>query len=502
VPLRILAAPAGSGKTTAVATYLGTRPERSAYVKAVSGETVAELRERVARAVGAVDCASYDALLGALAAAAPLEVCIDDIDRTSPEALREMNDLVIDAPLQVALIYVMRARTAFNTHELLSRGLAVMLDAAALAFDSGETRLLAERLGVACSDEDAAKLIEATEGWPIVAGYVLRDCAESGRSATGAYERWVAQAARHFSRFITTEVERSSEFDATAFGHLLATSGEDDSSALESLEERGLFVRFTEGTYRPYRVLLQLWPKLVRSQPEQPNAPALPMMSVRMFGRFEASIDDRPVNWIRRRDAQLVKYLLLKPNGSASRQELRKLFWPEADFGLSTQSLRTACSNIRKALANVVGYDRVEDYFEAHGDVTVNLARTVLDVRRFSAHVGDGDAELDRGNVDAALAHYVAAERLYSGELLSGEPPEPWYEARAEMFKALHLGILQRLADLCSEKGDASLAAAYRERLRRFQAPGEPPRAATMHPAAGPAPNRAGPLGLRAVASS
>jgi DNA-binding SARP family transcriptional activator len=194
---------------------------------------------------------------------------------------------------------------------------------------------------------------------------------------------------------------------------------------------------------------------------------------VRMFGRFEASIGGRPIAWIRRRDAQIVKYLLLRPNGTASRAELRQTFWPDTDFGLATQSLRTACSNIRKAVAALVGYEQVDRYFQARSDVTINLGQTALDVRRFSAHVGDGDAELERGNTHEARAHYAAAERLYSGELLSGELPEPWYVARAEMFKSLYVGVLQRLADFCADAGDDAQAMTYRERLRRLESPGE-----------------------------
>jgi DNA-binding SARP family transcriptional activator len=273
---------------------------------------------------------------------------------------------------------------------------------------------------------------------------------------------------------------------------------------MESLEERGLFVRYRDGEYKPYRVVATLWPNAQPAERERDEEPHVAVMSVRMFGRFETSIGGRPIAWIRRRDAQLMKYLLLRPSGAATRAELRSVFWPEADFGLSTQSLRTACSNIRKAIATVVGYERVERYFDARNDVSVNLAQTVLDVRRFSAHAGDGDAELDRGNADQAMAHYLAAERLYVGELLSGEAPEPWYEPRAEMYKALYAGVLQRLADLCADAGDHGRARAYREKLGYLALPGDPPRAAqrdlTMTSAGAGAATLPGAIGLHVLA--
>jgi len=80
------------------------------------------------------------------------------------------------------------------------------------------------------------------------------------------------------------------------------------------------------------------------------------------------------------------------------------------------------------------------------------------------AHIADGDAELENGRVPEALAHYRAAESLYSGELLSGEYPEPWYAPRAAMYAALFVDLLERLAHLYGEHGNARRAREYAER--------------------------------------
>ena len=475
-PLRILAAPAGSGKTTAAVAYLAQRPSATAYARLSDGDDAAKVRSRIGRALGVRTTDSYEALIDTLADAAPIEVCVDDADRASPEALEELNRLVADAPSNVGLIYLVRSRLGLDANELLSRGLAALLDATALAFEADDVSRLATLLGVAHAPADAAGLVQATDGWPIVACAAVRECVDANTTLAGAFARWSERGARHFARFLAAELERSTDFDLDAFARLVASPDASDVHLLESLEERGLFVRFVGGAYRPYRVVAQLAPAGGRAEIGAPKD--APIMFVRMFGRFEAVIDGRPVAWIRRRDAQLVKYLMLRPSGTASRAELRQTFWPDTDFGLATQSLRTACSNIRKAIAAVVGYEDVERYFQARGDVTVNLAQTALDVRRFSAHVGDGDAELEHGNAQEARAHYAAAERLYSGELLGGEPPEPWYAARAEMFKALYIGVLQRLADLSADAGYIAQTGAYRERLRSLESPGDPARPA------------------------
>jgi DNA-binding SARP family transcriptional activator len=160
--------------------------------------------------------------------------------------------------------------------------------------------------------------------------------------------------------------------------------------------------------------------------------------------------------------------LLLKRNGSATRAELREVFWPDAYPQLATQSIRTATSNIRKAIASIVGYGNVERYFSSRGDISVNLQNAVIDVRRFTAHVADGDAALERGRNQEAFAHYCAAESLYSGELLSGEFPETWYAPRAEMYKGLYIGLLERLAEYHADAGHVRHARDYAARAKEL----------------------------------
>jgi DNA-binding SARP family transcriptional activator len=164
---------------------------------------------------------------------------------------------------------------------------------------------------------------------------------------------------------------------------------------------------------------------------------------------------------------------LLKPSGAATRAELRTTFWPGTDVHHATQSIRTASSNIRKAIAAVTGYAHVDRYFNSSGDISVVLANAVIDVRRFSAHMADGDAELEAGHLQEAFAHFRAAEALYSGELLSGEYPEPWYAPRAEMYRAMYGGLLERIAEYHVEAGHIRHAREYTERARALR-PGDP----------------------------
>jgi DNA-binding SARP family transcriptional activator len=188
---------------------------------------------------------------------------------------------------------------------------------------------------------------------------------------------------------------------------------------------------------------------------------------VRLFRSFEARIDGREIPWVRRRDQQIVKYLLLKPNGTATRSELASVFWADTDRHCATQSVRTACSTIRKAFAAIVGPASVDLYFRTAPDIQIDLRNVVCDVRRFIAHVGDGDAEFERANIQDAAMHYRAAEKLYAGNLLEFDAPEPWILAHAASLSDKFMQVLERLGIMAAEHEELTTATQY---MRRAQA--------------------------------
>ncbi|HEY0797716.1 MAG TPA: AAA family ATPase [Candidatus Baltobacteraceae bacterium] len=464
-PLRLVVGPPGAGKTTAVASFLEEIDARIAYLTVQDDESATALRTRIAEALGLGAVEGYSGLIEALGRCGACQLALDEIDHAAAETLDELEAIVNDAPKNVSLIYIARSRTAVDVGRLVARGLAAILDAELLAFNAEDVAHLADASGVSFTAFDVGRLLDETEGWPVVVSCVIREAADRNGSLAGAYDQWCRSGGRHFAAFIKGEIDRQGDFYRTTF-HLVMRggSGPEHDDRLAALEASGLFVRYADGTCRPYRVVLQFVSGGIRSTvTPMPSTGAL--LTVRMFGRFQASIGERPIEWIRRRDAQLFKFLLLTPNGTATRNQLRQQFWPDADAQLATQSLRTSCSNIRRAIAAIVGYENVDRYFSTRGEIGVKLSNAVLDVRRFTAHITDGDEQLQRSNVREAVAHYHAAENLYSGELLSGDYPEPWYIARAAMYQALYIGALERLADLHTDLGEVQQGCEYRERV-------------------------------------
>jgi DNA-binding SARP family transcriptional activator len=111
----------------------------------------------------------------------------------------------------------------------------------------------------------------------------------------------------------------------------------------------------------------------------------------------------------------------------------------------------------------------VDLYFRADPDVSLNLTNVVADVRRFTAHVADGDAGFDRGDLQEAAVHYRAAEELYNGRLLDGDVPEAWFSPHAQLLEEQHVIVLERLAQTSFDEGDMKSAAEYAYRVQKIR---------------------------------
>ena len=472
IPVRLIVAPAGSGKTTLLLRYLPNSTIDAAYCALEPACTPAQLFGLIA---GALALRTIPTTLGALVDTLhatirePLELVVDDVDNATPEAISVLRRLVEEAPEVLSFIYTSRSRDAIDAKSWVARGLAVLCDTERLAFDASEAELLAEACGVPHTRNEVGRLLEESDGWAIVVSGAIRSAAEDSRSLSDAFENWRTRYGQVFTEFIAADLDRAREEDRALVRSLIAGASCDDERRLQSLEAQGLFVIHEGDHYRPFRPVRQLRGGRARLAPSASLAPLV----VRMFGRFEARIENQEVPWVRRRDQQLVKYLLLKPNGAATRAELATVFWPEADKHLAAQSVRTACSNIRKAIASIVGYACVDLYFRSDPDVSLDLSNVVADVRRFTAHVNDGDAAYDRGDLDEAGVHYRAAEELCTGALLEGDVPEPWFAREALVLEERHLVLLERMAEAAFESNDMRTAAEYAHRVQRLR-PGHP----------------------------
>lgn len=448
VPVRFLIAPPGFGKTMALVGYMRYRSANGCYAVIGAGVDGEGVRTAIGRALDPeIQVHSHESLVRELARRAPLELALDCVAVPNEDGIAAILRLIDELPEGLSLLVASRSRAAFQVGRLVAQGTASLCDAERLAFDASGVRHLAETYGVPFAHADVLRLLEVTDGWPHVVSSALRKAAEDSCSLSQAFDNWRLRHGHLFNEFIADALKHVSEREADLVFKLMSGSYLDDRQQLQSLEEQGLFVVHTPDGYRPLRALSRsrLYDRYGRRV--QAAAP----MQVRLFGWFRAEVDRRPIEWVRRRDRQIFKYIALQPGASVSRTELGHIFWPDSEKHLVAQSLRTACSNIRKAIAQLVGFDRVEAYFRAGDDLALDLDNVIIDVNGFMAHANDGDEQYDRGDVRAAYAHYRSAGRLYRGNLLLGDAHEPWVGALSATLERRHVTVLERLSQIATE---------------------------------------------------
>lgn len=469
-PVRLLVAPAGSGKSTLLLTYANESEAAVAYCALPPACGVAELRKTIASALGLERTpATYEELLEAADGSPALctELAVDDVDNASPEAVEELLRLVEDVRENVTLIYAARSREQMQARRLIARGLAELCDAHRLAFHVDEAELYAETCSASYAQIDVRRLVDDTDGWALALCATIRTAAAEGETLAKAYDRWRRQSAAFLHEFVAAELERVHDEDRELFWKLLDGRASADRMQLRKLEAGGLFI-FEDGeSLRPYRALQPPSAKHTRSAVAADHR--VQPLQVHMFQSFEARIGGRDIPWVRRRDQQIVKYLLLKPDGKASRNELASVFWGDTDRHSATQSVRTACSTIRKAFAAIVGYAAVDSYFRTVPDVQIDLNHVVCDVRRFSAHVADAEAAYSRDDEEGAAMHYRAADKLYTGRLLAYEAEESWFAAQARALEERYLLLLERLGDISLDANELLHAQQYARRAQAIQ---------------------------------
>jgi hypothetical protein len=455
VPVRFLVAPPGFGKSMALVGYLRHSAPNGFYCVLTANCTAEEVWAAIARALEAEnEFASHEEVVKALAARAPIELALDCEHLPDAGGVAAVIRLIEDLPDDVGLLIACRTRAAFQVGRLVSQGTASLCDAERLAFDVAGIRHVAETCGVPFTHPDVLRMLEATDGWPQVVSGALRKAAEDSCSLSQAFDNWRTRHGHLFNEFIAASLTHVSERDADLVLKLMSGSYLDDRQQLQALEEQGLFVIHTADGYRPLRALSRsrLYDRYGRrAQPAHP-------MQVRLFGWFLAEIDRQPIEWVRRRDRQIFKYVALQPGGTVSRAELGHVFWPGAERHLVAQSLRTVCSNIRKAIAHIVGFKQVEAYFRAGDDLSIDLENVIVDVNRFVSHADDADAQYERGELRAAYAHYRSAARVYRGDLLIGDAHEPWVATLDAILKQRHVTVLERIAEVVSAIDDQTTA--------------------------------------------
>jgi LuxR family transcriptional regulator, maltose regulon positive regulatory protein len=179
---------------------------------------------------------------------------IDDLhELCSAEALRQLELLIMRAPLRLRFILVTRHDLRLGLHRLRLAGELTEIRTADLRFSQAEARALLDAAGVPVSDSSLALLCDRTEGW--AAGLRLAALSLAGHPDPQRFAAEFGGSERTVAEYLLAEVlERQSEearrlllrtsILARVNGELadLLTGGSGGERVLQRLEEAGAFV--------------------------------------------------------------------------------------------------------------------------------------------------------------------------------------------------------------------------------------------------------------------
>ncbi len=404
----MLIAPAGFGKSTLLQQY-ARDPAR--IIRATSATTAQSLLEEIAsRCAIATPFATAEDLVALLGTIEETTIFIDDAHVLADPAMDALYKLLADGPQQLTFVIAARNRSVIRDPRWIMEGIIEALWMANLAFDEDEVSALTAAFEVESMDGALAALQHATEGWPVIVSAILRFTAINRLSLEHGLVKW-------FDHYAGALRQTIIEATPTAEDRKLlesALNGSDVSwQRLRQLEERDLFAYCRSGEPRMLRAAERAF--FDASSPSATES-GLKVIQATVLGSFSVSIGGTTIDWMRRRDGQIFKYLLLQSGHRATREELMRAFWPSHDPVQANQNLRTALSNVRTAIRSSLKVGEDVPYLTTEeSSIVLRAAAFQVDLDEFLHCVLRARESFASGQLDAALEYAASARKLYGG---------------------------------------------------------------------------------------
>ena len=274
VPVALVVAPAGHGKSTTVAEWAARDARPSTWISALDVPTQSgrALLAAIAEALDAdtAHSAASD-LAGVLARLEePRSLVLDDFAAvTGRQALAAVSELAVRLPAGSRLTIISRSEPALALGRLRARRRVVELRRSDLVLTTGEATSALRMAGIDAPADAVEELVRRAEGWP--AAIDLATLAAADAATPAAVPRAFAAAERRFADYVRDEV--FTDLSAAELDFLVRTSvldvltgplcdavvGRTDSAAtLDELARRtGLLIGLdgVEPWYRHHRLL-------------------------------------------------------------------------------------------------------------------------------------------------------------------------------------------------------------------------------------------------------
>ena len=171
--------------------------------------------------------------------------------------------------------------------------------------------------------------------------------------------------------------------------------------------------------------------------------PAVPRLTLRLFGPWEACARGRPLPRLRTRKGEgILSLLALRGGAAVERGWLAGTLWPESSDDRARNNLRCTLVDLRHALGPEAGRLRAP----TPRTLALDLTAAEVDVVAFDAAIARGDP--------ASLEQAVA---LYRAPLLE-EWSEPWALEERQRREEAYLAALEALAAHARSAGDLTTA--------------------------------------------
>jgi DNA-binding SARP family transcriptional activator len=174
-----------------------------------------------------------------------------------------------------------------------------------------------------------------------------------------------------------------------------------------------------------------------------------PVLRVRLLGRFQLCLGDRPLPSLDSGRAEsLLALLVLRAGVAQPRRRLAQLLWPDSTDGQARTNLRKVLHTVRRRAPEVDRYVEVTpDALRWRSEVACRV-----------------DAAAFTSLVEASRTR--EAVELYAGDLLEG-CDDDWVQDERDRLRRLHRHALAELAELADAAGDPTEALTVAERLLR-----------------------------------
>lgn len=160
-------------------------------------------------------------------------------------------------------------------------------------------------------------------------------------------------------------------------------------------------------------------------------------VQVRLLGGFEVVRADgsrvEPTEWGTRKTKDLLRLVALSAGRPVRSSHLIEKLWPTASPERARGSLRTAASQIRRAIGT--------QCLVRHPEGLI-LVETSVDVIDFLAHVRDVHQAAREDRADEAVAIAARAESCYTGDFHASDDESPWARGERHRLQAARQGML------------------------------------------------------------